>query len=98
MSPFLPHTLIEAAAICQPFVVVGVGRVIVTRSAPVGFKRFLYTLVAHESHVEPALGRAHRFGGVKVVLGNVEPVFYGLFFHILIDVKALCVQSYNFFP
>ena len=57
-----------------PLVVVRVGRVVVTGSAPIGFERLLDDLMAHESDVEAAPRLVHGFGCVEVVVGYVEPV------------------------
>ena len=66
--------LVESATVGQPLVVVRVGRVVVTGSAPVGFKRLLDDLMAHEGDVEPAATIVERLGSVEVVVGYVEPV------------------------
>jgi len=66
--------LVESATVGQPLVVVRVGRVVVTGSAPIGFERLLDDLMAHEGDVEPATRLVHGFGCVEVVVGYVEPV------------------------
>ena len=66
--------LVESATVGQPLVVVRVGRVVVTGSAPIGFERLLDDLMAHESDVEAAPRLVHGFGCVEVVVGYVEPV------------------------
>ena len=66
--------LVEPATVGQPLVVVRVGRVVFTGSAPVGFERLLDDLMAHEGDVEPAATIVERLGSVEVVVGYVEPV------------------------
>ena len=66
--------LVESAAVGQPLVVVRVGWVVVTGSAPVGFERLLDDLMAHEGDVEPATRLVHGLSGVEVVVSYVEPI------------------------
>ena len=66
--------LVESATVGQPLVVVRVGRVVVTGSAPIGFDRLLDDLMPHDGDLEPAIRLVHGFGCVEVVVGYVEPV------------------------
>ena len=66
--------LVESATVGQPLVVVRVGRIIVTGSAPVGFERLLNDLMAHEGDVKPATRLVHGLSGVEVVASYVKPV------------------------
>ena len=66
--------LVESATVGQPLVVVRVGRVVVTGSAPVGFERLLDNLMTHEGDVEPAATIVERLGSIEIVVGYVKPI------------------------
>ena len=66
--------LVESATVGQPLVVVRVGRVVVTGSAPVGFERLLDDLMTHEGDVEPAATIVERLGSIEIVVGYVKPI------------------------
>ena len=74
--------LVKSAAVGQPLVVVRVGRVVVTGSAPVGFERLLDDLMAHEGDVEPTARLVHGLSGVEVVVSYVKPVSGFVYCHI----------------
>ena len=87
---------VESAAVGQPLVVMGVGRVVRLSAAPVGLQSFLYGLVAHEGYIELTLCLIQVFGHAKVFVGYIKPVCYFVCCHNRCRYRNL-LQKYDFF-